>query len=80
MTEGLKLIPQGVLVVWEWEWQDGDGDSDIDHISESSCENVGHEHYNPHLQSDSESSSKTESARFQLCTLWPSSALVQHTA
>ena len=57
-TEGLKLIPQGVLVVWEREWQDGD--SDIDHVSESSCEDVGHEHHNPHLQSDSKSSSETE--------------------
>ena len=66
-TEGLKLIPQGVLVVWEWEWQDSD--SDVDHVSESSCEDVGHKHHNPHLQSDSRSSSETESATFELPAL-----------
>ena len=69
-TEGLKLIPQAVLVLWKWEWQDGDGD--VDHISEPSCEDVGNEHHNSHLQSDSsdsESSSETESAMFQLPAL-----------
>ena len=62
-TSGLHLVPQGVLVVWEWEWQDDD--TDIDHISESSAEDVGHCHHNPHIQSDPESDSEEETD-FQL--------------
>ena len=59
-TSGLHLVPQGVLVVWEWEWQD---DDTVDHISESSDEDVGHNHYNPHIQTDTESDEETD---FQL--------------
>ena len=61
-TSGLKLVPQGVLVVWEWEWDD---DSDTDHVSESSCEDTGHDHQNPYIQTDTESDSEPETP-FQL--------------
>ena len=53
-TTRLNLVPQGVLVVWEWEWQDDD--SDGEHMSESSAEDLGHSHHNPHIQTDTESS------------------------
>ena len=62
-TSGLHLVPQGALVIWESEWQDDD--TDIDHISESSAEDVGHCHHNPHIQSDPESDSEEETD-FQL--------------
>ena len=63
-TADISLVPQGVLIVWEWEWQDDD--SDMDHVSESSCEDVDHEHHNPGLQTDSEFSSDNEASGFQL--------------
>lgn len=63
-TAGLNLVPQGVLVVWEWEWQDDN--SDGEHMSESSAEDLGHSHHNPHIQSDPELSECEQELEFQL--------------
>ena len=34
-TASLNIPPQGVFVIWEWMWSD-----DIDHVSETSTEDV----------------------------------------
>ena len=63
-TTGLNLVPQGVLIVWEWEWQVYN--SDGEHMSESSAEDLGHSHHNPHIQTDTESSESEQELEFQL--------------
>ena len=57
-TSGLRLPPQGVLVVWEWSWQDEN--SDVDHVSESSFESTESDHHNPYIQTDTESEGEQE--------------------
>ena len=47
----LKHVPRRVLFVWEWEWEDGD----IDHVTEPSCEEVGHNACIQSCESGSES-------------------------
>lgn len=58
----LKLVPQGVLFVWEWECEDGD----IDHVSESSCEDVGHAHLIHYILSSESGSESEHETDFQL--------------
>ena len=60
--DGLKLVPQGVFVVWDWEWSDSEPDS-----SESDQESIstycsGDGDVNPYLQSEPEADSDAEVA------------------
>ena len=55
---------QASLSTWEWEWQDDD--SDGEHMLESSAEDLGHSHHNPHIQTDTESSGSEQEQEFQL--------------
>ncbi len=46
--DGLKLVPQGVFVVWKWEWSDSDSESsDNDSLNQFSDEEK-----NPYLLSE----------------------------
>ena len=56
-TDGLNLVPQGVLIVWEWEWLDTYSSPEL---SSSSEEDNSRCHYNPHMYSDTESESESE--------------------
>ena len=56
-TDGLNLVPQGVLIVWEWEWLDTYSSPEM---SSSSEEDNSGCHYNPHIYSDTESESESE--------------------
>ncbi len=48
--DGLKLVPQGVFVVWKWEWSDSDSESsDNDSLNQFSDEEK-----NPYLLSESD--------------------------
>ncbi len=56
--DGLKLVPQGVFVVWKWEWSDSDSESsDNDSLNQFSDEEK-----NPYLlsESDEEALSKSD--------------------
>lgn len=50
----LKLLPQGVLVVWEWEWEDNNSSESDESTVGENVESI--EQFNPNLPSDSESS------------------------
>ena len=53
-TDGLKLIPQGVFIVWDWEWSDSEPDSSEseNEVVSTYCSTDGD--INPFLQSESE--------------------------
>ena len=48
-TSGLKLHPQGVLVIWEWEWDGSSGDKSDGHEAVEKDQNI-----NEYLMSDQE--------------------------
>ena len=48
-TSGLKLHPQGVLVIWEWEWDGSSGDKSDGHEAVEKDQNT-----NEYLMSDQE--------------------------
>ena len=56
-TDGLELVPQGVLIVWEWEWLDTYGSPEP---SSSPEEDNFRCHYNPYISSDTESEAESE--------------------
>ena len=60
-TDGLKLVPQGVFIVWDWEWSDSEPDSsESEHeVVNTYCSTDGD--INPFLQSESETESEAAS-------------------
>lgn len=54
--DGLKLVSQGVFIVWNWEWSDNEPESESESVS-THCSVDGN--INPYLQSESESDSET---------------------
>lgn len=45
-TDGMKFVPEGVIVIWDWMWLEA-SDSDV-----SESENQSQDYSNPYLQSD----------------------------
>ena len=60
-TDGLKLVPQGVFIVWDWEWSDSEPDSsESEHEVVSTYRSTDGD-INPYLLSESETESETAS-------------------
>ena len=60
-TDGMKLLPQGVLIIWTWVWEDEQARSEgsVESPDESESVNMEDDHYNPYMHSDSESDSES---------------------
>ena len=61
-VDGLDLLPQGVMIVWEWEWLPLSSSTSADQSSDSSEDHSARgSHHNPYMYSDTSTESDTES-------------------